>query len=80
VGKACGTYLRGEKHVQGFGGKARRERPLGRPRLRWENGFKLGLCEIGLRGVDWIHVAQDRDCWRALVDAVMNLRVVTPRS
>jgi hypothetical protein len=49
-------------------------RPLGRPRRRWEYNIKTNLQEIGW-GMDWIHLAQDRDRWRALVSAVMNLRV-----
>jgi hypothetical protein len=50
-------------------------RPLGRPRCRWEDNIKLDLEEVGWEGVDWIDMAQDRDMWRALVNAVMNLRV-----
>jgi hypothetical protein len=51
------------------------ERPLGRPRGRWEDNIKIDLQEVGLGDMDWIVVAQDRDTWRALVGAVMNLRV-----
>jgi hypothetical protein len=51
-----------------------------RPRLRWEDGIRMDLKETGLRGVDWIRLAQDRDRWRAVVSAVMNLRVIAPRS
>jgi hypothetical protein len=50
-------------------------RPLGRPRRRWEDNIKMDLREIGFGDVDWIHWAQDRDRWRALVNTVMNLRV-----
>jgi hypothetical protein len=50
-------------------------RPLGRPRRRWEDNIKMDLREIRFGDVDWIHWAQDRDRWRALVDTVMNLRV-----
>jgi hypothetical protein len=50
-------------------------RPLGRPRRRWEDDIKMDLQEVGWEGTDWIDVAQDRDRWRALVSAVMNLRV-----
>ena len=48
---------------------------LGRPRRRWENNIKMVLQEVGYGGMDWIELAQDRDRWRALVNAVMNLRV-----
>jgi hypothetical protein len=51
------------------------KRPLGRPRRRWIDNIKVDLLEIGLRVVDWIGVARDRCMWRALVNAVMNLRV-----
>jgi hypothetical protein len=61
-------------------GKPEGKRPLGRPRLRWENEIRMDLREIGLRGVDWIRLAQDRDLRRAVVSAVMNLRVLAPRS
>jgi hypothetical protein len=80
VGRACGTHGRGEKRVQGFSGKARRIKPLERPRHRWEDGIKMDLGEIDWGGVEWIHLAEDRDHWRALVNAVMNLRVLAPRS
>jgi len=51
------------------------KRPLGRPRLRWEDNIKMDLQEVGCRGMDLIELAQDRDRWRALVNVVMNLRV-----
>jgi hypothetical protein len=56
------------------------KRPLGRPRRRWEDGIRMDLREIGLGGVNWIKLAQDRDRWRAVVSAVMNLRVLAPQS
>jgi hypothetical protein len=56
------------------------KRPLGRPRHRWEDGITMDLRESDLGGVDWIRLAQDRDQWRAMVSAVMNLRVLAPRS
>jgi hypothetical protein len=56
-------------------GKPERKRPLGRPRHRWEDNIKMDLQEVGCRGMDWIEMAQDRDRWRVLVIAGMNLRV-----
>jgi hypothetical protein len=50
-------------------------RPLRRPKHRWVDNIKMDLAEIGWGDVDWICLAQDRDKWRALVTAVMNLRV-----
>jgi hypothetical protein len=50
-------------------------RPLGRPRRRWEDNIKMDLQEVGWGGMDWIDMAQDRDRWRAVVNAVMNFRV-----
>jgi hypothetical protein len=56
-------------------GRPEGRRPLGRPRRRWEDNIKMDLREIGFGDVDWIHLAQDRDRWRALVNMIMNLRV-----
>jgi hypothetical protein len=56
-------------------GKPEGKRPLGRPKCRWEDNIKMELEEIGFGDVDWIHLAQDRDRWRALVNTVMSLRV-----
>jgi hypothetical protein len=56
-------------------GKPEGMRPLGRPRLRWEDNIKMDFQEVGCRGRDWIELVQDRDRWRALVNAVMNIRV-----
>jgi hypothetical protein len=61
-------------------GKLEGKRPLGRPRRRWEDGSRMDLREVGLGGVDWIRLAQDRGRWRDVVSAVMNLRVLAPRS
>jgi hypothetical protein len=55
-------------------GKPERKRPLGRTRRRWVDNIKMDL-EIGWDGMDWIDLAQDRNQWRALVRAVMKLRV-----
>jgi len=75
MGEACGTYgERGDVYT-GLGGKPEGRSLLGRPRRRWENNIKMGLQDVGWGGMDWIELAQDRKRWRALVHAVMNLRV-----
>ena len=56
-------------------GKPEGKRPLGRPRRRWVDNIMMDLQEVGCGHVDWIGLAQDRDGWRTLVSAVMNLRV-----
>jgi hypothetical protein len=56
-------------------GKPEGKRPLRRPRRRWVDNIKMDVLEIGWGGVDWIGLAEDRDRWRALVNAVMSLRV-----
>jgi hypothetical protein len=54
-------------------GKHERKRPLGRARRRWEDNITMYLQEVGCGGMDWIDLSQDRDRWRAFVNAVMNL-------
>ena len=56
-------------------GKPEERRPLGRPRRRWADNIRKDLQEVGYVYMDWIGVVQDRDRWRTLVSAVMNLRV-----
>jgi predicted small integral membrane protein len=56
-------------------GKPEGSRPLGRPRSRWVDNIRMDLKEVGYVHMDWIGLAQDRDRWRTLVSAVMNLRV-----
>jgi hypothetical protein len=56
-------------------GRPEGRRLLGRPRYRWEDNIKMDLLEVGWKGVDWIDMAQGRDRWRAVVNAVMKLRV-----
>ena len=56
-------------------GKPTGKIPLGRPRRRWENNFRMDLEEIGVNAGNWVYSAQDRDYWKALVNAALNLRV-----
>jgi len=56
-------------------GKSKGKRPLGRPRHRWKDNIKMDLQEVGCRGMDWIELAEDRDRWCALMNAVINLWV-----
>jgi hypothetical protein len=67
LGEVRGAYI--------LVGRPEERRPLGTPRHRWEDNIKMDLREIGFGDVDWIHLAQDRDRWRALVNMVMNLWV-----
>jgi len=57
-------------------GKPEGKRLLGRPKLRWEDNIKMDLQEVGCEGMDWIGLAQDRDRWRDLVNALVNLRIL----
>jgi len=57
-------------------GKPERKRPLGRPRCGWEDNIETDLQEVGCGDLEWIELAQDKDSWRELVNAVMNLRVL----
>jgi len=57
-------------------GKPEGRRPLGRPRRRWVDYFRMDLQEVGCGYMDWIGLTQDRDKWRMLVGAVMDLRVL----
>jgi len=77
--------MRWEGHVARMGegrgvyrvlvGKPEGKRALGRPRLRWDDNIKMDLQEVGCGGMEWVELAQDRDRWGGLVNAVMNLRV-----
>jgi hypothetical protein len=65
----------GERRVKLFGGETRGKEITGKPKCRWEDNIKMDLQEVGCGGMDWIELAQDRDSWRVLVNAVINLRV-----
>jgi hypothetical protein len=75
MGMACSANGAKRNAYRILVGKPEGKRPLGRPRGRWANNTKMGLREIGWGGMDWIHLAQDRYQWSALVKTVMNLRV-----
>ena len=75
MGWACGAYGWGEGVYRVLVGKPEGRRPLGRPRRRWADNIRMDLQEVGCGYMDWIGLAQDRDSWRTLVSAVMNLRV-----
>jgi hypothetical protein len=62
---------------RGLVGKPEGKRPLERPRRRWEDGIRMDLGQIGWGGVECVHLAKDMDRWRAVVNAVTNLRVVS---
>jgi len=65
----------GEEVYRVFVGGHDGKRPLGRPRRRWKSVTTMCVQEVGWGGIDWIDLAQDRDRWRELMNAVMNLRV-----
>jgi hypothetical protein len=71
---ACSVYG-GEAYIRFLVGKPEGKRPLGRNRRRWEDNIKMDLQEVECGVMDWINLAQNRDSWRALVNAVMNHRV-----
>jgi hypothetical protein len=75
MGVACSTCEERRGLYGVLVGNSEGRRPLGRPRRRWEDNINMDLQEVGCRGMDWIRLTQDRDRWRALVNAVMNLRV-----
>jgi hypothetical protein len=74
MGGVCST-CGGEVCTGFWWGKVEGKRPILRPRCRWGDYIKMDLEEVGCGGMDWIDLVQDRDRWRALVIAVMNLRV-----
>jgi len=74
MGGTCSAYGEEERR-RVLVGKPEGKRPLERPRCRWENNIKMDLQEVECGGMDWIELAQDRDRWRTLLNAVMNLWV-----
>jgi hypothetical protein len=75
MGWACSVYGGRRDVYRVLVVKHEGKRPLGRPRLGWEDNIKKDLQEVGCGGMDWIELVQARDRWQALVNVVMNLRV-----
>ena len=76
MGGACSTYGERRGVYRVLVGKPEEKIQLGRHRYRWEDNIKMDLQEVGCGGMNWIELAQDRDRWRTLVNAVMNIRVL----
>jgi hypothetical protein len=74
-GRACSTNGEKRNAYRILVGKPEGKRALGRRSRSWVENIKIDLREIGWEGMDWIHLAQDRDQWRALVNTEMNVRV-----
>jgi hypothetical protein len=75
MGRACSTNGEKSNAYRTLVGKPEGKRPLGRPKHKWVGNIKIDLREVGWDDMDWIDMAQDRDQWMALVNAIMNLRV-----
>jgi hypothetical protein len=71
---ACSAVGEGRGVYSVLVGKPEGKRPLGRPKRGWEDNIRMDLWKVGCGCVDWIGLAQDRDRWRAIVNAVMNIR------
>jgi hypothetical protein len=75
MGGTCSAYGEGRVVYRVFEEKPEGKKPLGGPRRRWEDNIKVDFKEVGCGGRDWIELPQDRDRWRALVNAIMIFRV-----
>ena len=75
MGGTRSAYGEGRGVYRVFMGKSGRKRPVGRARRRWEDNIKMDFQEVRCGGTDWVEMFQDKDTCRALVTAVMNLRI-----
>jgi len=75
MGGSCSAYGERRDIYRVLGEKPEGKRPLERPRRRWEDNIKMDFHGVGCGDMDWIELVQDREGWRALLIAVMNLRV-----
>ena len=75
MGGSCSQNVEGRSAFKILTGKHRGKRPLGRPRRRWKDSIRIDLKEIGINTRNWVNSAQDRDYWRFLVNAALNLWV-----
>jgi hypothetical protein len=75
MGGACSADGKEKGVYRILVGKPEGRRPMGKPRRRWDDNIRMDLQEVGCGDMDWIGLAQDRDRWRAIVNAVMNLWV-----
>jgi hypothetical protein len=76
MGGPCSTNGEKRNACRLLVGKPEGKRPLGRPRRRWVDNIRIDLGEVGWSDVDWIGLAKDRNRWRALVNSVLNLRIL----
>jgi hypothetical protein len=74
MGRTCNRHGEMRNVYTILVGKPEGNRPFGRPRRRWEDNVTMDLTETGWKRVDWIHLAQDMNQWRALVNTVMSIR------
>jgi hypothetical protein len=75
MGGACSADGEERGEYQVLVGKPEKKRPMGKPMRRWEDNIRMDLQELGCGVIDWIGLAQNRNRWRELVNAVMNIRV-----
>jgi hypothetical protein len=75
MGRECSTHVEERNPYRILVGKPEGKRPVGRPRHRWDENIKMDLRKTGFGVMDCNHLAEGRDLWRALVDAVKNLQV-----